>query len=54
MPHHDPDRPSVPGAPAPTEALFRAVVTSAPDGVAMVDSAGVIVLGLVSTGGEET
>lgn len=44
MQHHDPERPSVPGAPAPTEALFRAVVESAPNGVVMVDAAGVIVL----------
>lgn len=40
----DPARPPAQGAPAPTEALFRAVVESAPNGVVMVDSAGIIVL----------
>lgn len=44
MKHHDSESASVPGAPAPTEALFRAVVESAPNGVVMVDAAGVIVL----------
>lgn len=44
MDHPDRDRSPIQGAPAPTDALFRAVVESAPNGVVMVDAAGVIVL----------
>jgi PAS domain S-box-containing protein len=40
----DPERLPDQGAPAPTEQLFRAVVESSPNGVVMVDRAGIIVL----------